>query len=157
MELRRAILEDWEASKDIRLRALTEAPNAFCSTFEGELAFDDQAWRDRVGRGCTFLAWHDNAAVGTATGKVDPHEEGGRELVALWVDPEARRAGIAMALIDAMAEWACADGAGSISLWVAEDNAGARRLYEKCGFVFTGEREVMRPGVDQVRMRKPLD
>ncbi len=156
MEIRAAAAGDWEHSKNVRLRALAEAPNAFCSSLDRELAFDDQAWRDRLQRGRTFLAWNGGITVGTATGTVDPHDEGGRELVAMWVDPNERRTGVAVALIDAVVEWARAERAPAIALWVAEDNVSALRLYEKRGFTLTGERELMRPGVDQVRMRKPL-
>lgn len=156
MEIRVATVDDWERSKDIRLRALAEAPNAFCSSLDRELAFDDQAWRDRLEQARTFLALSGGATVGTATGTADPHENGGRELVAMWVDPAERRSGVARALIDAVVEWARAQNAPAVALWVAEDNASALRLYEKCGFALTGEREVMRSGVDQVRMRRPL-
>ncbi|MEO6942501.1 MAG: GNAT family N-acetyltransferase [Terrimesophilobacter sp.] len=157
MELRRATAEEWAASREIRLRALTEAPHTFCSTLERELAFDDQQWRDRLAQAATFLAWDHDSPVGTATGKVDPHEEGSRELVAMWVDPTYRRFGIAVALINSVAEWARTDGARAIALWVAEDNEPARSLYDKCGFGLTGEREDMRLGIDQLRMRKVLD
>lgn len=156
MEIRVATVDDWERSKDIRLRALAEAPNAFCSSLDRELAFDDQAWRDRLEQARTFLALSGGTTVGTATGTADPHENGGRELVAMWVDPAERRSGVARALIDAVVEWARAQNAPAVALWVAEDNASALRLYEKCGFALTGEREVMRSGVDQVRMRRPL-
>lgn len=156
MEIRVATVDDWERSKDIRLRALAEAPNAFCSSLDRELAFDDQAWRDRLEQARTFLALSGGATVGTAAGTADPHENGGRELVAMWVDPAERRSGVARALIDAVVEWARAQNAPAVALWVAEDNASALRLYEKCGFALTGEREVMRSGVDQVRMRRPL-
>lgn len=156
MEIRVATVDDWERSKDIRLRALAEAPNAFCSSLDRELAFEDQAWRDRLEQARTFLALSGGATVGTATGTADPHENGGRELVAMWVDPAERRSGVARALIDAVVEWARAQNAPAVALWVAEDNASALRLYEKCGFALTGEREVMRSGVDQVRMRRPL-
>jgi ribosomal protein S18 acetylase RimI-like enzyme len=92
--------------------------------------------------------------MGTATGKPDPHEEGGREIVAMWVDPAHRGRGVGAELIDELVRWARSEGSPSIALWVAENNDPARRLYERCGFVATGERDVMRPGVDQVRMRQ---
>ena len=95
--------------------------------------------------------------MGTATGKADPQEDGSREVVATWVDPAHRRTGTANALIGELVRWARDEGAHSIALWVAEDNARARRLYEKCGFAATGQRDVMRPGVDQARMRLPLE
>jgi predicted GNAT family acetyltransferase len=156
MELRPASPQQWRISREIRLRALADAPDAFCSTLEQEQGFDEPAWRSRLARAHTVLAWEGTDAVGVATGKADPHEQGGREIVGMWVDPAHRGSGIATALIAHLAQWARDDGSPSIALWVADDNAGARRLYEKCGFMATGERDVMRPGVDQVRMRHAL-
>lgn len=142
MEIRRATADDWKLSKDIRLRALAEAPNAFCSSLERELAFDDQAWRDRLVATATFLAWDGGTAVGTATGTADSHEQNGRELVVMWVDPSARHAGVAIALMDAVVGWARTQGSRAIALWVAEDNTDARHTYERYGFELTGERSL---------------
>jgi GNAT superfamily N-acetyltransferase len=156
MEIRRATVDEWKAVRDIRLRALGEAPNAFCSTHQREAQFDDHTWQQRLSTATTFLAWEHDATVGTVTGKDDPHEPGSRELAAMWVDPVARHAGVASALIASIFEWARGEQSRAIALWVAEDNHSARRLYEKCGFLFTGERDVMREGVDQLRMRCQL-
>ena len=156
MEIRQATPDEWQLSRDIRLRALEDAPDAFCSSLESERAFDEEAWRSRLERAHTVFAWEGPEVVGTATGKPDPHEDGGHEFVAMWIDPDHRRSGVATALIEELVRWARAEGAHSIALWVAEDNDRARRLYEQCGFAATGEREVMRPGTDQLRMRLPL-
>jgi RimJ/RimL family protein N-acetyltransferase len=156
MDIRPATPDQWHTSRDLRLRALADAPDAFCSTLEREQAFDESTWRSRLDRAHTLFAWEGTDAVGAATGKPDPHEEGGREIVGMWVDPAHRGRGVAAALIGELVAWARAEGSPSIALWVAEDNNPARRLYERCGFVATGERDVMRPGVDQVRMRHAL-
>jgi RimJ/RimL family protein N-acetyltransferase len=156
VDIRPATPDQWRTSRDLRLRALADAPDAFCSTLEHEQEFDEPAWRSRLERAHTVFAWAGPDAVGTATGKPDPHEQGGREIVGMWVDPAHRGTGVASALIDELVTWARAEGSPSIALWVAEDNDPARRLYEKCGFAATGERDVMRPGVDQVRMRQSL-
>ncbi|MEO7007061.1 MAG: GNAT family N-acetyltransferase [Terrimesophilobacter sp.] len=156
MDIRTATPDQWRTIRDLRLRALTDAPDAFCSTLEREQAFDESTWKSRLESAHTVFAWERADAVGTATGKPDPHEGGGREIVGMWVDPAHRGIGLATALIVELMRWARAEGSSSIALWVAEDNEPARRLYEKCGFVATGEREVMRPGVDQVRMRQSL-
>lgn len=156
MDLRDATPDDWQASRDVRLRALSQDPNAFCSSLERESDFAEHEWRDRLERGLTVLAWDGSRPIGTVTGKPDPHEDGGREIVAMWVDPAHRGIGISDALIASIVNWAAAQGAHEVALWVAEDNTRARSLYERCGFAETGEREVMREGVDQIRMRKAL-
>lgn len=157
MEIRRGTVEDWRASRELRLRALTESPQAFLSTLERELAFEEQVWRDRLESAFTLFAWEGGAMVGTATGIADRHEPGGREVVAMWVVPELRRRGVATALLSALADWARDEGAGSLALWVAEGNDQARLVYESCGFVLTGQRDVLRPGLDEFRMRLPLE
>ena len=157
MEIRRATPAQWRESRDIRLRALADSPDAFLSTLERESGLDEETWKSRLDRTYTVFAWQGQQVVGTATGKPDPHEEGGREIVGMWVDPAHRRSGVATALVHELVRWARAEGAGSVALWFVEGNDRARRLYEECGFALTGEREVMRPGLDEFRMRLPLE
>lgn len=156
MEYHRATTRDWEASRDIRLRALAEAPESFCSSLEREQAFTEQEWRSRLERGATFLARSGEDVVGTVSGIRVAPESDGRELVGMWVAPDHRGAGVAAALVAEIVAWARAKGAVSLTLWVAEDNLPARRSYEQSGFALTGEREPMRPGVSQLRMRRPV-
>lgn len=50
------------------------------------------------------------------------------------VVPEARRHGVAGALIDAACEWFRSAGAPRVVLWTAEKNEGAQRLFARLGF-----------------------
>ena len=155
--IRRGVPDDWRASKQLRLGALASSPASFSSTLERELQFDDEVWRTRLERAATFFAVDDDGTfVGTVTGIGDRHEPGGREVVAMWVDPEWRGRGVGGALMDAVVEWARAEGAASIALWVADGNDAARRLYERRGFVDTGERDVIREGLGEGRLRLAL-
>lgn len=52
----------------------------------------------------------------------------------LYVDADARRRGVARALLDAAAAFARADGAAGIALETAQDNAAARALYRAAGW-----------------------
>ena len=52
----------------------------------------------------------------------------------LYVDPAARRGGIARNLLDAAAKYAREDGAAGISLETTQDNAAARALYRAAGW-----------------------
>jgi ribosomal protein S18 acetylase RimI-like enzyme len=52
----------------------------------------------------------------------------------LYVDPDARRSGVARALLAHVAEAAGAEGAHRLSLQTEADNAGALELYAKAGF-----------------------
>ena len=48
MEARQAQGADWEALRQLRLRALADAPDAFASTLEAEVAFPAEVWRQRA-------------------------------------------------------------------------------------------------------------
>jgi ribosomal protein S18 acetylase RimI-like enzyme len=150
--IRRLVPGDWELSRRVRLAALAEAPYAFMSTLGRELGFDDQVWRERLGlaTAATFLAWQDGEPAGTATGKAeDPDDEfavpGAWQLVGMWVDPLARGAGVADALIEAVAGHAADRGAPALVLWVTEVNDRARAFYQRVGFSRTGARQPVRP------------
>ena len=62
-------------------------------------------------------------------------------LLAMFVSSRARRSGVGQALIEATVEWAASAGAERVVLLVIEDNTPAIRLYESCGFAFTGARQ----------------
>jgi GNAT superfamily N-acetyltransferase len=156
VQVRRALASDWQASRDIRLRALADVPDAFSSTLERELAFGDEVWIGRIESAHTLMAWQQGRPIATITGIVDRREPGSREIVALWVEPAHRRTGVARTLVLALVDWARDDAADAIALWVTDANSAARLLYERCGFVATGQRDTVRPGLEEARMRRPL-
>jgi ribosomal protein S18 acetylase RimI-like enzyme len=81
----------------------------------------------RVSRPRTFACLRvDGRVMATALGTVSP---GWLGLNCLAVRPEARRQGLARALLGALAAWARGHGAGRLWLEVEDGNAPARRLY----------------------------
>ncbi len=62
------------------------------------------------------------------------------EIITIGVIRDARRGGHGARLLQASIEGAKISGAAKMFLEVAEDNAGARALYEKCGFTVCGRR-----------------
>ncbi len=86
------------------------------------------------------------------------------EVYALYVRPEAWRAGCGLALLTtALAEWR-QRGAETLVLWVLEDNARARRFYEAVGWAADGSRQEVDLGgiaASEVRyaisLRSPID
>jgi GNAT superfamily N-acetyltransferase len=150
---------EWEALRDVRLAALQEAPSAFASTYAREAPFSREQWLGRLESpdAVTFFAWLPEAEepAGLA-GALD--QDGVVEVVSMWVRPGARGHGIGAALIDAAAGWAKDRGHDSLDLWVTETNAAARLLYERCGFIPTGERQPLPsdPSLSEIQMRRPL-
>ncbi|MEQ1737013.1 MAG: GNAT family N-acetyltransferase [Rhodoglobus sp.] len=155
--IRRATPADWRAYRQLRLRALELAPDAFGSTLAEESAQPDDWWTERLACSHTLLAEVSGEPVAIGTGIWDRHEIGSREIVGLWVEPQSRGSGIAAVLIERLAAWAQDAAAHAIALWVCDGNDDARRLYERCGFVATGQRDIMRDAYMEERMRRPLD
>jgi ribosomal protein S18 acetylase RimI-like enzyme len=161
VEARRAGAADWEALRRLRLRALADAPDAFASTLDAEVAFPAEAWRQRAEGGpasATFIARQDGADVGLAGVFAEPDPPGRMHLISMWVDPRHRRQGVARALVDLVIGWAAERQASELVLWVADHNDAARRLYERLGFRPTGESQPLpsNPARSESCMRLPL-
>jgi ribosomal protein S18 acetylase RimI-like enzyme len=161
MEVRQTGAGDWAALRRLRLRALADAPGAYASTLEAELAFTDDVWRRRAGEdpaAATFIASEGGADIGLARIFAEADPPGRAHLVSMWVDPGHRRRGVARALISQAVGWATEHQADEVILWVADQNAAARRLYERLGFRPTGERQPLPsdPARSESLMRLPL-
>ena len=146
MQIRRVTSGDWEQLRTIRLAALADAPDAFSSTFEHEVAWPSESWRmwaassDAGDRQATFIAEGTGAWLGIATGAVH-RWRAGAILYAMWVDPDARRQGVGRQLVEAVVAWARSRDLPAIWLWVADGNEPAVALYATLGFVRSGRIE----------------
>jgi GNAT superfamily N-acetyltransferase len=150
VEVRRAGTGDEDVVRSVRIAALTDAPDQFGSTLERELARDAEGWTDFVTRGALFLLERDGDAVGIAGGLPDGDE---LELVSMWVAPDARGTGGGDALVQAVIHWA---GGRALVLGAIDGNEPARQLYERNGFVATGETWLReRDGATGFTMRRP--
>lgn len=126
--------EDWAILRDLRLAALADAPEAFTSTVERERALTPDDWRSRTSR--SVVAFVDERPSGMAVFITDEQKA---QLVGMWVAPEARGTGAADSIVEAVAVRAAHDHQ-PLWLCVYTDNPRAKRFYERCGFVQTGER-----------------
>jgi GNAT superfamily N-acetyltransferase len=158
--VRPTTMADWPVLRDIRLQALRDAPHAFSSTYAGESAFDESVWHQRATRDGSFIAFIPEVSASGAAGLAGGLQEapGVVELISMFVRPQARGHGVGEALIDAVVRWARDKGADSVHLWVTETNKPARRLYERCGFTATGERQPLpsNPSLSEIAMTRPL-
>ncbi|MCC6375479.1 MAG: GNAT family N-acetyltransferase [Microbacteriaceae bacterium] len=157
MLFRRAMPDDWEQAREVRILALTSDPIAFCSNVEKERQLTESDWRRRLTESYTVLGWNGRIPVATATGKVDQHETGAREMVGVWLDPSSRGTDAASRLVKEIIDWARVERATALSLWVMENNVRAKRFYQRIGFVETGEKEEAKPGVYEVRMKRAFN
>lgn len=78
------------------------------------------------------------------------------ELITIGVDPDARRTGIAAAMLGIMEGELKKSGIKKIFLEVAENNHPARQLYKNNGYNEIGVRPKYYDGIDAIMMKKDL-
>jgi len=160
MEIRPVRRDEAASLRELRLRALREAPHAYFASLESEERLPLSSWeewatsRDKL----MLVAVEDGAWLGMAGASVHPDRSGAVRLWWLWVAPDARGRGLARRLVEARAEWARDLGAVRLELAVAENNEAAKALYQGLGFVPTGERRSMAsdPARAGILMARPL-
>jgi len=145
VEVVRLTAGDWAELREVRLRALRDAPTAFCSSHVVESKFSDREWQDKAekwteaGRCATWAVRQDDLTAGLVACVIDQDHDRRAWLISMWVDPACRGHGFAMKLIDAAVGWAQHRGLDEVRLHVTSNNDAARRLYERQLFVTTGE------------------
>jgi GNAT superfamily N-acetyltransferase len=142
VEIRRITPADWALLRDLRLRALRDAPEAFGQTYDNAAAEPELEWRSTAraasaGDRRTWLLAGPAGDQGMVQARRRPPDD--CLVFSMWVAPEARRAGVGGALIDGAADWARSWGARRIVLWVTGVNEGAQRFYEAIGFRLMNE------------------
>jgi GNAT superfamily N-acetyltransferase len=137
----------WERFRELRLRALAEAPDAFGRTLAEEEAMPPADWRARLesGDSATFIASCAAGDLGLVVGAVWHGIPSAAGLFAMWVAPQARGSGIGGRLVNAVIEWARARGHSSLLLDVADANLPAVALYHSQGFRPNGVRGTLPP------------
>ncbi|GAA5145716.1 hypothetical protein GCM10023340_15520 [Nocardioides marinquilinus] len=149
VDLRRVTADDWTLLRDVRLRALAEAPDAFGTTLAQAHELGHDEWRSRAGNngGCTLVAVDRDGRGLAMGGAFAPDDRPTVFVWGMWTDPAARGHGLGARLLDALVAWCRADGRyAEVRLHVTEGNDAARRLYVRSGFEPTGTWEPLREG-----------
>lgn len=145
-ELRAVTRDDWRLLRDVRLRALADAPDAFGSTLAQAEQLTDEVWRGRADNGgLTLVAVEDGVGLAMA-GAFAPDDRPTVFVWGMWTDPVARGRGLGGRLLDALVAWCRTAAYDEVRLHVTEGNDAARRLYVGRGFEPTGTWEPLREG-----------
>ncbi len=137
-ETRRIRTGEWEALRDLRLRALEREPQAFCATRAQEGLLTPAIWEERCRMGAesertaTMVVAEGSVLLGMTVIK---REEDRSEIYAVYLDEVARGRGfgtgmleLALAFVPDLPAW----------LEVNASMTAAERLYEKSGFRLDG-------------------
>jgi ribosomal protein S18 acetylase RimI-like enzyme len=129
--------------REVRLRALQDAPLAFGSTYARESQFSDEEWLQRVTRwngesGIGYLAMEGGHGCGIA----GVLEDGAcAHHISMWVAPTHRKCGAGRLLVNEIADWSRQRGVHVMRLMVTSSNESAMQFYQRLGFSRTGRTE----------------
>jgi ribosomal protein S18 acetylase RimI-like enzyme len=164
--VRQVRADEWEALRDLRLRALADAPEAFSTTLAQGRARSEADWREAARKGAsgerqaTFVADDAGALTGMVTGFLAEPGAGhdAATLIQMWVAPEVRRSGVGSRLVRALIAWAAQRGAPVLRLQVNASEARPIAFYGSLGFHDTGRREPLFPGREMqvLEMEAPI-
>lgn len=139
IEIRQLTPADAALYRSIRLAGLKQNPEVFGSTFEAEVTKPLAWFFDRLNTSQVFGAFRDADLLGIAGFAVRHGEKEAHKglLWGMYVRPEARGAGVARRLVEAVLDFA-RGRVELIQLSVVMGNEQARRLYARFGFVEYG-------------------
>lgn len=135
--------------RDLRLRALAEAPDAFGQLLASTQTRTDAEWEASMvptANRAQLLAEDAGTAIGMAVLMISAGDPSRAHLYAMWVPPEARRRQVGRRLVHAATDWARMNGVREIELCATTTNSAAYQMYLATGFVDTGRREPLREG-----------
>ena len=164
MELRRIRKSEAGPLRELRLRALRDAPHAFATTAEQAQERPPQHWEDFAAKSevaetqVTLVVVDDARWLAMTSCFLDEEDRHAAWLVQMWVAPESRGLGLGRRLVEAAAEWARARGVTRLKTSVSEGNVAAEALYKAVGFRPTGERGQLasNPSVAEVGLIREL-
>ena len=131
---------EWQLHRSIRLAALADAPYAFGSTYEREIAFTESKWRERASSGAEgkgsicIIAVDGDQGVGIAGGITHRDDARVSQLVSMWVHADHRGTDVAARLVAQVEVWAFDRGSERIVCGVTPGNDRAARFYQRMGF-----------------------
>ena len=124
--------------RDLRLRSIADAPDAFGQTLSEARARPETEWRrsarqsSRGDNRIWLIAETADDTVGLVQGR--KRRPSTLLLFSMWVDPSVRRQNVGRSLVESLEAWAVRWDARETILWVYGGNASAIRFYRDLGF-----------------------
>jgi ribosomal protein S18 acetylase RimI-like enzyme len=134
------------AFKETRLRALSDSPLAFGSTYAKESQLSDEEWFSRATQwsgktSALFLAMDQNSPCGIAGSYLHAQDAAQAQLISMWTAPSHRKRGVGRLLVQQILAWAQLRNVRTLRLMVTSVNEPAMGFYERLGFTRTGRTE----------------
>ncbi len=137
--------DDWQQYKELRLEALQADHLAFGSSYEEEIDYTEDTWRQRCA--AMYLAMVDDNPVGMVGLLANPARAAKHKamVITFWVKPAFRGKGIGKALLRDLQQ---KSGYVKLFLDVTTTQTAAIALYESVGFKKIGlaEKELFKDG-----------
>jgi GNAT superfamily N-acetyltransferase len=146
VEVRKLAPHELNLHRDLRLRALGDAPDSFGETIAEAAARPASYWEQltrsvtQPGQDVMFLACDGHDVVGSAYGLVDRARPDAGRVGGMWVEPAWRRHGVGRALLREVIDWGRARAFRRLGLWAPDHDPGTIALYSRAGFRQTGDR-----------------
>ena len=164
MELRRLASHELDLHRDLRLRALRDAPDSFGETFAAAAERPISYWEELTrsvtepGRDVMFFACEGDDILGSVYGFRDRARTDAGRIGGMWVGPDWRRRGVGRALLQEVISWARERRLSRLGLWAPAHSPAAMALYSRAGFRNTGERRPLptKPALSIIAMEVEL-
>ena len=141
--IRRLTPTDASLLRELRLLAISDAPEAFGSTLQETAERSVEMWQHVLRpEGNPFFICEVENVIGGLIGGLSPSKNSVAQLVSMWVSPQLRGRRVSDEVVEHIITWAVEAGACRITLHCTEGNVFAERLYARHGFIRTGEIEV---------------
>ena len=134
--------DEWQALRDIRLRALKSHPGLYGSNYDRENAYDQARWQEVISNpdGAVFGLYDGGALIGITGVVKDRHnpDNDSAVFVMSYIEPSHRGRGLSRYLYEARIEWVKSrDDIRFILIGHRKGNEPSRRANQAYGFAFT--------------------
>jgi GNAT superfamily N-acetyltransferase len=156
IEVKRIQPDQGELLRELRLRALQDAPDAFLENYDNASQKSIEHWQASAqkhaisSQAVNFFGFLNGELAGMAGAYIADDAPHIVNLCAMWVAPEARQQGLGKALVNRVIDWAKQAQVSRVRLWVNRENSEAMVFYRCCGFNDTGNTAIFPAKSDAV-------